>query len=206
MKGIAAAAPSDIEEIWATYVQLFDLKAARHEQLQSVLNFEDGAQDTWVELADLGVEGFVQHTEEALSRLLNFPDSCPMLFAHFQSTSRLCAWNANKAKQFFLGNPDMKPLHLLWHQLIGIASVIEKTFTAKPVETVLPGVLVADAVRMGKTALMMGVITFIIDAFYVQEGMAGHRVAGKLFGSSGVDIRFAPIIGLHFGSRCLQSH
>ena len=83
VKGIVAAAPGDIEEIWATYVQLFNLEVASHEQLQTVLNSEDGAQDAWLELADLGVEKFAQHNEQTLSRLLNFPGARSMLFAQF---------------------------------------------------------------------------------------------------------------------------
>ena len=200
VKGIVAAAPGDIEEIWATYVQLFNLEVASHEQLQTVLNSEDGAQDAWLELADLGVEKFAQHNEQTLSRLLNFPGARPMLFAQFRSASGLCAWDADKSKRFFLENPDMKPLHLLWHQLVGISSVIEKTFTAEPVERLPPGVLIADAVGVGKTALTMGVIAFIIDAFYVQEGMAGRGVAGKAIESSATETRLAPIISCHLVS------
>jgi len=47
VKSIAAAAAGDIEEIWATYVQLFGLEVASDGHLQSVLNSEVGAQDAW---------------------------------------------------------------------------------------------------------------------------------------------------------------
>lgn len=204
VKRIAAAAAGDIEEIWATYVQVFGLKAVSNEQLQSVLASEEGAQEAWSELADLGVEKFVQRSEEVLSALLNFPNASPTLFAKFRSTSGLCAWDGDNAKQFFSGNPEMKPLHLLWHQLVGIASVIDKIFTAELVEVGLPGVLVADAVGVGKTALTMGVIAFIIDAFYVQEAVAGRRVGGKQLHASNADVRFAPILGDRFRSICLH--
>lgn len=99
----------------------------------------------------------------------------------------------------------MKPLHLLWHQLVGIASIIDKIFTAELVEVGVPGVLIADAVRVGKTALTMGMIAFIIDAFYVQEAVAGCMVGGKQLHASNADVRFAPILGNHFHSRCLHS-
>ncbi|KAG9308933.1 P-loop containing nucleoside triphosphate hydrolase protein [Chiua virens] len=192
VRGIAAAAAGDIEEIWATYVQLFGLKTADQEQLQSVLNSEEGAQDAWVELADLGVEKFVQYSEQALSALLNFPDASPALFAKLRSSSALCAWDAEDCKKFVSSNPDMKPLRLLWHQLVGIASVVDKAFTAEATDIGLPGVLIADAVGVGKTALTMGVIAFIIDAFYVQEAMATCKVGGKLLHQS--NVRLAPII------------
>lgn len=198
---IVAAAAGDLEEIWATYVQLFGLKTARNEELQSVLNSEEGAQDAWMEFADLGVGKFVQYSEETLSTLLDFPNGSPTLFAGFRSSSGLCAWNANDAKQFHSGNPDMKPLRLLWHQLVGVASIVDKVFVAEPIKVEPPGVLVADAVGVGKTALTLGLIAFIIDAFYVQEAVAGRKVAGKLLHSAGTDIKFAPIIGDRFSFR-----
>ena len=208
VKGIAATAAGDIEEIWATYVQLFGLKAAGDGHLQSVINSEVGVQEAWQDLADLGVSKFAQHSEEALSLLLNFPDGCPTLFAKLRSASGLCAWDADNAKQFVFGNPDMKPVRLLWHQLVGVASIIDKAFLTEPrqVAAGLPGILIADAVGVGKTALTMGVVAFIIDAFYVQEASAGGRVGGKLLhpDTLGADVRFAPIIGKHFPSRCLQ--
>ncbi|KAH0826063.1 hypothetical protein J3R83DRAFT_5787 [Lanmaoa asiatica] len=196
VKHIAAAAAGDIEEIWATYVQLFGLKPASDVLLQSVLNSEAGAHEAWQDLADLGVAKFAQHSEEALSSLLNFQNGCPTLFAKLQSTSGLCAWNTDDANQFVPGNPDMKPLRLLWHQLVGVASIIDKVFSAEPVEAGLPGILIADAVGVGKTALTMGVIAFIIDAFYAQEAAAGRKVGGKLFHPSTLDadVRVAPII------------
>lgn len=201
VKGVAASAVGDIEEIWATYVQLFGLKAASNEQLQSVLNSEEGAQEAWLELADLGVEKFAQCSEEELSTSLNFPDGSPTLFAKFRSALGLCAWDSDNAKQFTSKNPDMKPLRLLWHQLVGIASVVNKVFTPEPGEVGPPGVLIADAVGVGKTALTMGVVAFIIDAFYAQEAAAGRRVGGKLLHAPGTDIKSAPIIGGRFLSR-----
>ncbi|KAF8431211.1 hypothetical protein L210DRAFT_934667 [Boletus edulis BED1] len=140
IKGITAAAVGNIEEIWATYVQLFELKPACSQQLQ-----------------------------------------------------RLCAWDGDNSKQFFSDNPDMKPLRLLWHQLVGVASIIDKIFVTKPVQIGPPGILVADAVGVGKTALTMGTLAFIIDAFYVQEAIAGRRVGGKLLHTSDTDISRAEI-------------
>lgn len=60
----AAAAADDIKEIWAMYVQLFSLTAVCNGELQSVLSSEEGAQEAWLELADLGVEKFIQCSEE----------------------------------------------------------------------------------------------------------------------------------------------
>lgn len=208
VKSIAAAAAGDIEEIWATYVQLFGLSVASNEHLQSVLNAEVGAQEAWQDLADLGVAKFVQHSEEALSSLLNFPNGCPTLFAKFRSASGLCAWDGDNVKQFIPGNPDMKSLRLLWHQLVGVASVVDKAFSTEPVEAGVPGILIADAVGVGKTALTMGVIAFIIDAFYVQEAAAGRRVGGKLLQPDALSagVMFAPIIGDQRTSRRLQAY
>lgn len=206
IKCISAAAAGDIEEIWATYVQLFDLTAVSDGHLHSILNSEVGAQEAWQDLEDLGVAKFAQQSEEALSSLLNFSDGCPTLFTKLRSASGLCAWDAENAKQFVSGNPDMKPLRLLWHQLVGVASIVDKAFSAEPVGSGLPGVLIADAVGVGKTALTMGVIAFVVDAFYVQEAAAGRRVGGKLLypETQGANIRFAPIIGDHFTSSCVQ--
>lgn len=202
VKGIAAAAAGDIEEIWATYVQLFGLKVVTDMHLQIVLNSDVGVQEAWQGLPDLGVAKFARCSEATLSSLLNFPDGCPTLFTKLRSSSGLCAWDANDSKKFMPGNPDMKPLRLLWHQLVGVASIVDKAFSIEPVEAGIPGILVADAVGVGKTALTMGVIAFIIDAFYVQEAAAGNRVGGKLLHPDvpGAGVTFAPIIGGHVTS------
>jgi len=157
--------------------------------------------------ADLGVSKFMQCSEEALALLLNFPNGCPTLFTKFRSASGLCAWDGDNAKRFILENSNMQPLCLLWHQLVGVTSVIDKAFTTKPVEAGLPGVLIADAVGVGKTALSMGVITFIIDAFFAQKAAAGQKVRGKVFQPDllSTGIRFTPIIGNHFVFRHLQA-
>ncbi|KAG1817543.1 uncharacterized protein BJ212DRAFT_1299094 [Suillus subaureus] len=116
---------------------------------------------------------------ETLNHLIQFPGGKPMLFAEFQSKSGLCTWEEDMLKKFIKENNNMEQLSLLWHQCVGVLAVVNKIWLSNETEGDMPGILIADEVGIGKTALMMGTITFIIDTHWVQEVAAGRgRPAG----------------------------
>jgi hypothetical protein len=179
------------------YVQLFQVEVGAADAPLVDLDDEDpSGRDDWNDSPDLGVEKFNHLDDAQLNTLLQFPGGRPTLFAEFRSQTGLSAWDNDMSKAFIKENDDMRPLSLLWHQRVGIAAVIDKIWLPEQAPGEVPGILVADEVGVGKTALTMGTIAFVIDAFWVQEVAAGR---GKPDGAT-VDInidnvRKAPILG-----------
>ncbi|KAG2034285.1 hypothetical protein BDR03DRAFT_1013621 [Suillus americanus] len=98
--------------------------------------------------------------------------------------------------KFVQDNKDMEPLALLWHQRVGIAAIVDKIWSATKTDERVPGILIADEVGIGKTALTMGFIAFIIDAFWVQEVKAGRgRLEGVTSNINLENLHPVPILG-----------
>ncbi|KAM6491331.1 P-loop containing nucleoside triphosphate hydrolase protein [Amanita muscaria] len=123
----------------------------------------------WLEACDqsgdLGVHDMSKKSEAELSTLLSFPNGRPLAWNNFSAEGKAStAWeetDADMIKRYEEGgSPDMKPLYLLWHQLVGVASMAEKTWRANNAETPF-GILLADEVGVGKTAQVMAFIAFL---------------------------------------------
>ncbi|KAG1784565.1 P-loop containing nucleoside triphosphate hydrolase protein [Suillus plorans] len=196
VKPVALAAAGDIDEIWALYVQLFEVVPG--EALVPQMDLDDrnpSGQDDWQRSDDLGVEGFSNMDDAQLNHLLQFPGGRPALFAEFRSQSGKCAWDKAVSLDFIKGNADMQPLSLLWHQRVGVAALADKMWLKKENSDGVPGVLVADEVGVGKTALMMGAIAMIIDAYWVQEVAAGRgKPTGVTVDLNKTNMRKAPML------------
>lgn len=194
---MALAAAGDIDEIWALYVQLFEVVPG--EALVPQMDLDDrnpSGQDDWQRSDDLGVEGFSNMDDAQLNHLLQFPGGRPALFAEFRSQGGKCAWDKAVSSDFIKGNADMQPLSLLWHQRVGVAALADKMWLKKQNSGGVPGVLVADEVGVGKTALMMGAIAMIIDAYWVQEVAAGRgKPTGVTVDLNKTNVRKAPMLG-----------
>lgn len=90
----------------------------------------------------------------------------------------------------------MQPLSLLWHQRVGVAALADKMWLKKENLGGVPGVLVADEVGVGKTALMMGAIAMIIDAYWAQEVAAGRgKLTGITVDLNKTNVHKAPMLG-----------
>ncbi|KIM37675.1 hypothetical protein M413DRAFT_30621 [Hebeloma cylindrosporum] len=118
------------------------------------------------EAGDLGVEKFSGHTEDHLHTLLDFPAGRPVTWSKFRDADQtISAWNSDDAERYEKGGEGMKPVALMWHQLVGVASIVDKSFlpegSDRTGDNAVPGVLLADAVGVGKTAQVMAYITFI---------------------------------------------
>lgn len=123
---------------------------------------------------DLGVDGWREVDDKTLNYLLQFPGGKPVLFNQFRSKGGICAWEEKMLKKFVKENDDMEPLSLLWHQRVGVAAIVDKIWLSHETEGDVPGILIADEVGVGKTALTMGTIAFAIGAYWVQEVTAGR--------------------------------
>ncbi|KAG2340580.1 hypothetical protein BDR05DRAFT_1002399 [Suillus weaverae] len=166
--------PGEVNQIWPAYVQLFRETPTEPEAPNIESGDESGA-DIWAASNDLGVSLFRHLDDAALNHMLHFPDGRPALFAEFRSISRKCSWDKGVSHLFVKENNDMLPLALLWHQHVGVASLVEKIW--QPVECPhgMPGTLIADEVGVGKTALVMGTIAFIIDTYWVDQIALGPK-------------------------------
>jgi len=91
--GLLAAA-GDIDQIWALYVQLFELSDREAEEVVMELDGETWREE-WDSGDDLGVASFAQCSEDALNTMLNFPSERPALFAQFRSRSCKTSWDDN---------------------------------------------------------------------------------------------------------------
>ncbi|KAG2034282.1 hypothetical protein BDR03DRAFT_1013618 [Suillus americanus] len=110
-------AAGDIEEIWALYVQLFETEPGQLEAPQDEEDIENSGRAAWLDNSeDLGVDGWSEMDNDKLNHLLQFPGGKPALFAEFQSTTGLCAWDEASTSKFVQDNEDMESLALLWHQ------------------------------------------------------------------------------------------
>ncbi|KAJ8586214.1 hypothetical protein M405DRAFT_864785 [Rhizopogon salebrosus TDB-379] len=197
MKNVTLAAAGDVDEIWALYTQYFTIEPTPHEALSiDVGDGDELGRDQWDDSDDQGVQLFRHLDDDALNRLLRFPEGRPTLFAEYRSKTGKCSWDADAAPRFVKGNDDMQPLALLWHQRVGIASIVDKVWLPQATSLDLPGILIADDVGVGKTGLAMGILAFIMDAYWVQELNAGRMKPGMA--PAAVDtskVKMAPILG-----------
>ncbi|OJA20020.1 hypothetical protein AZE42_13280 [Rhizopogon vesiculosus] len=189
------AAAGDIDEIWALYVQLFELTATESEEMLLDLEGESGREE-WDGNEDLGVGTFAKTTDEALNGMLNFHSGRPTLFARFRSRSGKSSWDDEASAGFKEGNADMQELSLLWHQRVGVAAIVEKIWLPEAKPEGVAGMLIADEVGVGKTGLTMGTIAFTIHAYWCQELAAGRRRPdGGEVDLTQINIKPAPILG-----------
>ncbi|KAG0694385.1 hypothetical protein DFH29DRAFT_1006383 [Suillus ampliporus] len=144
-----ASGAGDIGEIWALYIQLFEVVPG--EALVPQMDLDDrnpSGQDDWQRSDDLGVEGFSNMDDAQLNHFLQFLGGRPALFAEFRSQGGKCAWDKAVSSDFIKGNADMQPLSLLWHHRVGAAALADKIWLKKENSGGVPGVLVADEVEM----------------------------------------------------------
>jgi len=133
-----------------------------------------GTWDQLVEdLGDMGVDVMKGKSIDELSNLLGFIGARPVNWNNFRGTDNLVsAWETNIAKdvqeRFQSGGQDMVALRLLWHQLCGVAAIVDKVWTEEKRPDV-HGVLLADDVGVGKTAQVMASIAFLQLVYRLEE-------------------------------------
>jgi hypothetical protein len=161
--------PADLADVESVR-QIINLYMDFFQRDDGELHLEgETAGQLWLESCDqsgdLGVHDMSKKSEAELSTLLSFPNGRPLAWNSFSAEGKAStAWeetDADMIKRYEEGgSPDMKPLYLLWHQLVGVASMAEKTWRASNAETPF-GILLADEVGVGKTAQVMAFIAFL---------------------------------------------
>jgi hypothetical protein len=153
---------SEVERTWALFVNLF--VDVPNDEPPSVPNQSEVAR--WEDdILDRGVGKFKGMPTDDLCLLLGFLGGRPPSWMDVRATDPLInSWDyPNQFQGIKKGAPlptDLATLELLWHQLVGIASMVDKAFSEHENDKV-PGFILADAVGVGKTAQIMGFIAFL---------------------------------------------
>ena len=175
----------DLQSLYCTLADHFkDLAAHEHRgDLSSFIESdlggvfgEDGE--------DMGVTAHQKQTYEELSTLLGFPEGRPPLFSKFRSKdSTINSWDDPvESSKWTQGGDDLQPLALKWHQLCGVASMVDKMFVQDG--GVATNVLLADDVGLGKSAQIMAFIAFLVIVWYSEKDSDNPRppiVGGYFF-------------------------
>lgn len=126
-------------------------------------------------VGDLGVEVEATMPPDTLAANLGFSKGLPLLFNHYRHRAGLSAWDPVNDELFSpeaaAKNPDMEPIVLHWHQLVGLHSIIRMNFSSEPVPNKTFGCLIADEVGLGKTFLSAIIIAFLSDVVTRQSMM-----------------------------------
>lgn len=154
------ATPEELDAIWSLYLGHFE----RLDNLFVPPNLYDGPVDMDDFASnDMGVSAFAKTSEERLNLLLDWANSRSVLFNSTRSKTDRTYWDEADVQ-------EGPPLKLLWHQLVGVAAIAQLFWVeADHAGSHCPGVLIADAVGVGKTALIIGAIAFIMDVKVSQD-------------------------------------
>jgi len=118
--------------------------------------------------ADMGVTRFRSMDDQSLMDLLDFPQGRPIMFAKFRHIDTTTTpWDSPEDEMWEGGGPGLRPLRLLWHQLCGIASLVDGVFQLRGKQ--VHNRLLADDVGIGKSAQIMGMVAFLILVWFVEE-------------------------------------
>lgn len=147
----------------------------------------------FLEEGDLGVEIMSKLSFKQLTVLLSFVGGRPGNWNAYVREDGATAWHLGLTPSnpsvtrrgpsntvieitldmFANGGPGFKPIHLLWHQLVGVAAIIATMFFgAKVTSAPMSGVLLADGVGVGKTAQVMATIAFLQQLVLIEQVQA----------------------------------
>ncbi|TFK64365.1 P-loop containing nucleoside triphosphate hydrolase protein [Pluteus cervinus] len=120
---------------------------------------------------DLGVAEMSKCSTESLSTQLGFPNAKPPNWADYRhKDTKINPHNSPELFKSAEGSPEFSQICLMWHQLVGVASMVQHAFTAAKRKS-NPGILLADGVGVGKTAQVMGFIAFLQLALKLWQGV-----------------------------------
>ncbi|KAM6490053.1 P-loop containing nucleoside triphosphate hydrolase protein [Amanita muscaria] len=118
----------------------------------------------------LGMEKEAHLSPDALGKALSFVDRLPHQFNKHRHATGLNAWDQPRAFQINKGDQctELTLLSLHWHQLAGIHSAARSFFVSDPVASPR-GLLIADEVGLGKTALSIAIMAFLNQVKTLQD-------------------------------------
>jgi hypothetical protein len=163
----ALASEDDVADLSRLYQDLFELpddSVPIELPDPEALKFGDAVAPD----ADLGVEMETKLNPSQLSTLLGFVDAIPFQLNRYRHKGGLLRWDKPEA---FANedSPDLVRVQLHWHQLCAIHAIVRNVFTAKPIEESVPGILIADEVGLGKTAVAITTIAFLSYSRWLGE-------------------------------------
>jgi len=112
--------------------------------------------DTIAPNTDLGVEKETSLSRQQMSALLGFNNAMPFQFNEYRHKNGILPWDDPKAFED-ADSPDLQKIMLHWHQLFAVHAIVRNVFTVEPVERT-PGLLIADEVGLGKTAMAIAIV------------------------------------------------
>jgi hypothetical protein len=182
-KGLLAniATQEEVNELLALYQSHFDsiqdaynVDPATTEQLSEKPQPDDAMNEA---LGDLGTEEESDKTSQELAASLHFPNQRPIQFNEKKfKYSTLDLWEPENRQI----TGDMEDVTLVWAQLAGVSAMVRKSFYEKPRTTTAPGILLADTMGMGKSAMVMAFLAFIMQVqFALKENASLPPIVGK---------------------------
>jgi hypothetical protein len=168
-KGLLAtiATQEEIEELLALYNSHFEAIKSAYDIDGAEEGGELAADEEMNEaLGDVGTEEETKKSAEDLAAVLGFPDLRPIEFNKVKfKYSTLDLWEPEHLQI----EGQKEDVALVWAQLAGVSAMVRKTFYEKVRETVAPGVLLADVMGMGKSALVMSYMAFVMQVYMAAQ-------------------------------------
>uniref|UniRef100_A0A0W0GC69 Uncharacterized protein n=1 Tax=Moniliophthora roreri TaxID=221103 RepID=A0A0W0GC69_MONRR len=159
------ASEEDIRDLFHVYADYFESQPDDDGPvLSSDLN---AARLDALEGGDLGMENVAAMGPAELSSALGFlKDNLPSQFNPLRHKLGFNSWD--NPQDFQSDDSSIPPActlsQLHWHQLAGVYSFISNTFTESACPDACNGMLIADEVGLGKTALCISIIAFLNQA------------------------------------------
>ncbi|KIM38289.1 hypothetical protein M413DRAFT_12967 [Hebeloma cylindrosporum] len=176
---------SDLQTLFSTLTDHFQELSARDDVGQGgslLVDDNDDLRDIFAGEDDMGVTAFAGKTFEELSALLDFPEGRPPLFARYRSKdTTINSWDDPDNLKWTQGAEGLLPLALQWHQLCGVAAMVDKLFVQQRGGAM--NVCLADDVGLGKSAQIMAFIAFLATVWFSEQGEGRIRppiLASKL--------------------------
>lgn len=184
LKGLATE--EDLAQLMRIYDEYFDIEADGELRVideDAMSTYSSGDFDT--QGGDLGMEVEWNLDPEMLAEALGFlRKSLPHQFTTIRHAAGANEWQNPQRFEGPENLSNLKPLTLHWHQLAGVHSIIRNIFTKKRKSKHCTGMLIADEVGLGKTALAISVIAFLNQSARVQD--KGEELPPILRGCLGI--------------------
>ncbi|THU88715.1 hypothetical protein K435DRAFT_305531 [Dendrothele bispora CBS 962.96] len=117
---------------------------------------------------DLGMEEEAKMDPATLSQSLGFKNHLPYQFNSLRHCAGATPWDSPDIFERPDSN-DLTPLRLHWHQEAGVHSILRSVFAETPQTPKCTGMLIADEVGLGKTALCLSTIAALNQLLRLQE-------------------------------------
>lgn len=155
---MVVASDEELREVQALYEAHFDRDLVDI-AVPDLHRSSEGLSIDDITTEDLGVGAFRNDDYDVLNQRLGWQHNRPILFNEKRSILGYNYWDdADK-----IVDEQTKPLELMWHQMVGIAAIARKLWQRENNPAPGTGVLLADAVGVGKTFTILGCIALIID-------------------------------------------